>query len=143
MEKEIKPEFYPDLEGYQMDMHTASGEKYRFKLTGLKLYIPNGSSRCGYGSDDWFFHCKYNGEDCILCFSDDAGHGTIWYCALITKENAAQLQNLSAIEWLRFEMRSENRIFGLHPDTIDSAKKIVQAISSRCGPISDAGFYGQ
>ena len=142
-ETKLAPVFYPDLEGYPINMHTDSGEKYCFILTGLKLYHPNMGGRCGDGSDDWFFHCKYNNEDYILRFSDNAGYGTMWDCALITKENAGQLRNLSIAEWDSFVTKSENRISRLHPDTIDAAKKIVQATASRCGPISDKGFYGQ
>ena len=142
-ETKLAPAFYPDLDGYQMNMHTDSSEKYCFTLTGLKLYHPNMSSRCGDGSDDWFFHCKYEGEDRILRFSDNAGYGTMWDCALITRENAEQLRKQSVAEWDAFVTRSENRISRLHPDAIDAAKKIVQATASRCGPISDKKFYGQ
>lgn len=141
--KEFLPVFYPELEGYPMNMHTDSGEKYCFNLTGLKLYHPNMGGSCGYGSDDWYFHCKYNGEDYILRFSDDAGYGTMWECASITKENAGQLKKLSAAKWDAFVMGAKNRRSRLHPDTIDAAKEIVQDTSSRCGPISDQGFYGQ
>lgn len=141
--KEFVPIFIPNLAGYQMKMHTDSGEEHCFTLTGLKAYYPNMSSMCGYGSDEWCFHCKYNGENYILRFCDDAGYGTIWDCALINKENAEQLEKLSVVEWLTLVIKSETRIFHLHPDTIDAAKNIVQATSSRCGPISDNGFYGR
>ena len=70
-------------------------------------------------------------------------YGTIWDCALINKENAEQLEKLSVVEWLKLVLKSETKIFHLHPDTIDAAKNIVQATSSRCGPISDNGFYGR
>lgn len=142
-EKKFVPIFIPNLAGYQMKMHTDSGEEYCFTLTGLKAYYPNMGSRCGYGSDEWCFHCKYNGENYILRFCDDAGYGTMWDCALINKENAEQLEKLSVVEWLTLVVKSETKIFHLHPDTIDAAKNIVQATSSRCGPISDNGFYGQ
>lgn len=141
--KEFVPIFIPNLAGYQMKMHTDSGEEHCFTLTGLKAYYPNMSSMCGYGSDEWCFHCKYNGENYILRFCDDAGYGTIWDCALINKENAEQLEKLSVVEWLELVLKSETKIFHLHPDTIDAAKNIVQATSSRCGPISDNGFYGR
>lgn len=131
-----------DAAGYQMKMHKDSGEEYCFTLTSLKAYHPNMGSRCGYGSDDWLFYCKHNGENYILLFSDDSGYGTMWECALINKENVEQLEKLSAREWLVLVYKSENRIFHLHPDTIDAAKNIVQDTSSRCGPISDNGFYG-
>lgn len=142
-EKEFVPIFIPNLAGYQMKMHTDSGEEHCFTLTGLKAYYPNMSSMCGYGSDEWCFHCKYNGENYILRFYDDSGYGTIWDCALINKENAEQLEKLSVVEWLKLVLKSETKIFHLHPDTIDAAKNIVQATSSRCGPISDNGFYGR
>ena len=142
-EKKFVPIFIPNLAGYQMKMHTDSGEEHCFTLTGLKAYYPNMSSMCGYGSDEWCFHCKYNGENYILRFCDDSGYGTIWDCALINKENAEQLEKLSVVEWLKLVLKSETKIFHLHPDTIDAAKNIVQATSSRCGPISDNGFYGR
>ena len=142
-EKKFVPIFIPNLAGYQMKMHTDSGEEHCFTLTGLKAYYPNISSMCGYGSDEWCFHCKYNGENYILRFCDDSGYGTIWDCALINKENAEQLEKLSVVEWLKLVLKSETKIFHLHPDTIDAAKNIVQATSSRCGPISDNGFYGR
>lgn len=142
-EKEFAPVFIPNLAGYQMKMHTDSGEEHCFTLTGLKAYYPNMSSMCGYGSDEWCFHCKYNGENYILRFCDDAGYGTIWDCALINKENAEQLEKLSVVEWLKLVLKSETKIFHLHPDMIDAAKNIVQDTSSRCGPISDNGFYGR
>lgn len=143
-EKEkLVPIFLPNLAGYQMKMHTEPGEAYCFTLTGLKAYAPNTSSRCGYGSDEWCFHCKYNGENYILRFCDDASYGTYWDCAWIDKENAERLENLSVVEWLKLVLRSETQIFHLHPDTIDDAKNIVQATSSRCGPISEKGFYGR
>lgn len=142
-EKKFEPIFISSLAGYQMKMHTDSGEAYCFTLTGLKAYDPNMGSRCGYDSDEWCFHCKYNGENYILHFSVDAGSGTYWDCALINKEHAEQLEKLSAVEWLKLVLKSETQIFHLHPDTIDAAKDIVQDTSSRCGPISDNGFYGR
>lgn len=147
-EEKLMPVFIPGLVGYQMKMHRDSGEHYCFTLTGLKAYSPNTGSRCGYGSDEWCFHCKYNGEHYILRFADDSGYGTYWDCTLVSKENAEQLEKMSVIEWLTLQYKAvknnpDAKISGLHPDAIDAAKDIVQDTSSRCGPISDNGFYGQ
>lgn len=142
-EENLMPVFIPGLAGYQMKMHRDSGEGYCFTLTGLKAYSPNTGSRCGYGSDEWCFPCKCGGEHYILRFADDSGCGTYWDCTLVSKENAEQLENQSVIEWLRLLLKSKTQIARLHPDTIDDAKKIVQATSSRCGSISDDGFYGK
>lgn len=142
-EEKIAPIYIPILAEYQMKMHTTSGEAYCFTLTGLKAYYPNTGGYCGCGSDEWCFHCKYNGENYILRFCDDSSYGTYWDCALIHKENAEQLDKLSAIEWLKLVQKSATKIFCLHPDTINDAKNIVQDTSSRCGSISDDGFYGR
>lgn len=137
------PVFYPDLEAYQMNMHTTSCETYSFILTGAYLYSPNKSSRCGYGSDDWFFLCKCNGEDYILHFSDDAGYGTMWDSVVVSKEDAQQLHNLPDTEWGKLCWKSKRKTLNLHPDTIDSAKEIVKSTHSRTGLLSDNAFYGQ
>ena len=138
-----QPRFYPELAGYQMDMHTSDCKKYRFILTGLKIKNSNISGCNGYGSDEWFFQCKYSHEECILCFSDDASYGTMWECAIISKEDAEKLYVLPASEWHILMFKSERRIFHLHPDMIDSAKEIVQDTFSRLGSINDNGFYGR
>lgn len=142
MEKVIKPTFYPELEEYSMRMHTDAGAKFHFVLTGLKLFHPNMGSRCGYGSDDWFFHCRFGGEDYLLCFSDDAGYGTAWDCAVISKEDAGKLHSLCDAQWNGLRIQSEARTHHLHPDSIAAAKEIVNATSSRTGPITDQRFYG-
>ena len=141
--KAFNPTFCQELENYQMDMHIDGDKKYSFILTGLKLYHPNMCSANGYGSDDWFFQAKNNGQDYILRFRIDAGYGAMWDCAVITNADAQQLHCLSDMEWLSLMMKSKDRIYHLHPDSIDTAKEIVQAASSQCGTMSDKEFYGQ
>lgn len=131
-----------DLQGYQMDMHTDSGEKYHFILSGLVNFSPNRSSMCGYGCDAWMFHCTLEGEDYILNFFDEASFGRAWRCVPISREDAERLKALEAADWLHLMAKSENKIYHLHPDHAAEARAVMQINASRCGPISDADFYG-
>lgn len=142
----FKPSFSSALKGYRMKMHTESGEEYCFTLTGLKAYYPNMSSRCGYGSDEWCFHCTAEGADYILNFSDDAGYGRCWSCVQISPEDARKLENMEAPEWLKLmtEMaKLGKQILHLHPDHAAEARAAMEIHSSRCGSIGDNDFYGQ
>ena len=136
------PAFRPDLKEYQMDMHTDSGEKFRFILSGLVAFHPNQSRMCGYGCDDWLFHCTLDDEDCILNFSDEASYGRCWRCVPISREDAQRLEQLEAADWLRLMAKSRKQIHSLHPDHAAKARATMKIDHSRCGPISDKDFYG-
>ncbi len=131
-----------DLKGYRMDMHTDSDEKFRFILSGLVAFHPNQSSMCGYGCDDWLFHCTLDGEDYILNFSDEASYGRCWRCVPISREDAQRLEQLEAADWLRLMAKSGKEIHSLHPDHAAKARAAMKIDHSRCGPISDKDFYG-
>ena len=131
-----------DLKGYRMDMHTTSGEKYRFVLSGLVAFHPNQSRMCGYGCDDWLFHCTLGGEDYILNFSDEASYGRCWRSVPISREDAQRLEQLEAVDWLRLMAKSGKEIHSLHPDHAAKARAAMKIDASRCGPISDKDFYG-
>ena len=138
--------FYPvshsNLKGYRMDMHTTSGEKYSFILSGLVAFHPNQSSMCGYGCDNWLFHCTAEGADYILNFSDEASYGRCWRCVPISREDAQRLEQLEAADWLRLMAKSGKEIHSLHPDHAAKARAAMKIDASRCGPISDKDFYG-
>lgn len=141
----FQPALSTDLKGYRMDMHTTSGEKYSFVLSGLAAFHPNRSSMCGYGCDDWLFHCSVGNEDYILNFSDEASYGRCWSCTAISREDAAGLDRMEAADWLRVMAamaKSGKQILHLHPDHAAEARATMAIHSSRCGPISDADFYG-
>ena len=134
-----------NLKGYRMDMHTTSGEKYRFILSGLVAFHPNRSRMCGYGCDDWLFHCTAEGEDYILNFSDEASYGRCWSCTRISREDARKLDTMEAADWLRLMAtmaKSGKQILHLHPDHAAKARAAMKIDHSRCGPISDQDFYG-
>lgn len=136
------PEIRGDLKGYRMDMHTTSGEKYSFILSGLAAFNPNRSSQCGYGCDDWLFHCSLEGKDYILNFSDEASYGRCWRCVAISREDADNLAQLEATDWLRLMVKSGKQINHLHPDHAAKARVAMNITASRCGPINDKDFYG-
>lgn len=134
-----------NLKGYRMDMHTTSGEKYSFILSGLVNFNPNRSSMCGYGCDDWLFHCTAEGEDYILNFSDEASYGRCWSCTRISPEDARNLDTMEAQDWLRLMAamaKTGKQILHLHPDHAAEARAAMSINASRCGPISDEDFYG-
>ena len=145
MKKTLKfePAHSSGLKGYRMDMHTTSGGKYSFILSGLVNYRPNQSSMCGYGCDDWLFHCTLEGEDYILNFSDEASYGRCWRSVPISREDAQRLEQLEAADWLRLMAKSGKEIHSLHPDHAAEARAVMKIDHSRCGPISDNDFYGQ
>lgn len=136
------PTICVNLQGYHMDMHTTSGEKYRFILSGLVAFHPNRSSLCGYGCDDWMFHCKMENGDYILNFADEASYGTCWSCTAISRENADQLGQLDAADWLKLMTKLDYHILHLHPDHAAESRAAMQIDASRCGPITDEKFYG-
>ncbi len=138
----FEPALSSRLKGYRMDMHTTSGEKYSFILSGLVAFHPNQSSMCGYGCDDWLFHCTLDGEDYILNFSDEASYGRCWRCVPISREDAQRLEHLEAADWLRLMAKSGKEIHSLHPDHAAEARAAMKIDHSRCGPISDKDFYG-
>ena len=138
----FEPALSSGLKGYRMDMHTTSGEKYSFILSGLVAFHPNQSRMCGYGCDDWLFHCTLDGEDYILNFSDEASYGRCWRCVPITREDAQRLEQLEATQWLRLMAKSGKEIHSLHPDHAAEARAAMKIDHSRCGPISDKDFYG-
>lgn len=134
------------LKGYRMDMHTTSGEKYHFILSGLVNFNPNSSSRCGYGCDDWLFHCTAEGAEYILNFSDEASYGRCWSCVPISPEDARNLKTMEATDWLKLmheRAKEGKQILHLHPDHAAEARAAMEIHSSRCGPIGDNDFYGQ
>lgn len=140
-----KPGSSSGLKGYRMNMHTTSGEKYRFILSGLVNFNPNRSSRCGYGCDDWLFHCTAEGKEYILNFSDEASYGRCWRCVLISPEDARKLETMEATDWLILmdeRAKEGKQILHLHPDHPAEARAAMAIHSSRCGPISDQDFYG-
>ena len=132
-----------ELKGYRMDMHTDSGEKFRFILSGLVAFNPNQGGMCGYGTDSWLFHCVLGNEEYILNFEDDAGYGTCWSCALISPENAERLKELEAVEWLKLMYKSDKQIHHLHPDHAAKARVDLDITASRCGPINAEKIYGR
>ena len=132
-----------DLKGYRMDMHTDSGEKFRFILSGLVAFNPNQGGMCGYGTDSWLFHCVLENAEYILNFDDDAGYGTCWSCALISPEDAERLKELEAVEWLKLMAKSDKKIHHLHPDHAAKARVDLDITASRCGPIDARKFYGR
>ncbi|MBE6921555.1 MAG: hypothetical protein E7465_00035 [Ruminococcaceae bacterium] len=138
----FEPTLSSGLKGYRMDMHTTSGEKYSFVLSGLVNFHPNQSSMCGYGCDDWLFHCTLDGADYILNFSDEASYGRCWRCVPISREDAQRLEQLEAADWLRLMATSGKEIHSLHPDHAAKARAAMKIDHSRCGPISDKDFYG-
>ncbi len=138
----FKPTSPGNLKGYRMDMHTTSGEKYSFILSGLVAFHPNQSRMCGYGCDDWMFHCTLDGEDYILNFSDEASYGRCWRCVPISREDTQRLEQLEAADWLRLMAKSGKEIHSLHPDHAAEARAAMKIDHSRCGPISDKDFYG-
>lgn len=138
----FEPALSSGLKGYRMDMHTTSGEKYSFVLSGLVAFHPNQSRMCGYGCDDWMFHCTLDGEDYILNFSDEASYGRCWRCVPISREDAQRLEQLEAAQWLRLMAKSGKEIHSLHPDHAAKARAAMKIDHSRCGPISDKDFYG-
>lgn len=144
MEKTLtfEPALSSGLKGFRMDMHTTSGEKYSFILSGLVAFHPNQSRMCGYGCDDWLFHCTLDGEDYILNFSDEASYGRCWRCVPISREDAQRLEQLEAAQWLRLMAKSGKEIHSLHPDHAAKARAAMKIDHSRCGPISDKDFYG-
>ena len=137
------PIIFPDLEARSFGMHTAAGEKYTFVLSGSYLYLPNKASRCGYGSDDWMLAGKCGDKYCILYFSDNAGYGTAWSVSFITEETALLLPEEPGLDWLEPLYKSDSRIFGLHPDSLDEAREIIKSKGSRTGPLTDNKLYGQ
>lgn len=138
----FEPALSSGLKGYRMDMHTTSGEKYSFILSGLVAFHPNQSRMCGYGCDDWLFHCTAEGEEYILNFSDEASYGRCWRCVPISQEDAQRLDQLEAADWLRLMAKSRKQIHSLHPDHAAKARAAMKIDASRCGPISDKDFYG-
>lgn len=138
----FEPALSSGLKGYRMDMHTTSGEKYSFILSGLVAFHPNQSRMCGYGCDDWLFHCTTEGEDYILNFSDEASYGRCWRCVPISREDAQRLEHLEAVDWLRLMAKSRKQIHSLHPDHAAKARTVLRIDHSRCGPITDEKFYG-
>ena len=136
------PVFYPDLEHFQMNMHTKSGVKYTFVLTGIYMHHPNMCCSNGYGSDDWFFHSKYNGEDHILHFCNDAAHGTMWCSSAITNSDAKNLLDLSDEGWIDLTRHDKVSFSCLHPDSIEDARKILKRTNTRTGPLGDTLIYG-
>ena len=136
------PIFYPDLEHFQMNMHTKSGEKYTFVLTGIYMHQPNMGGCNGYGSDDWFFHSKCNGEDHILHFCNDACYGTLWNSTAIADSDAKNLLTLSDAGWILLTRYDKVCISSLHPDSIEDARKILKCTNTIGGPLNDAAIYG-
>lgn len=135
--------FNPKLKEYRMDMHTDSGERFRFILSGLVAFNPNRSSMCGYGTDSWLFHCVLGDAQYILNFDDDAGYGTCWSCALLSPEDGVRLKELEAVEWLKLMTKSGKQIHHLHPDHAKKARVDLDITASRCGPIDAGKYYGQ
>ena len=141
----IKSEFHSDLESYRFDMSDDSGGKYSFVLNGNRLYSPNRSSRCGYGSDEWFFDCKYNDRDCILNFGYSVEYGdAVWGFHFINEDDSIRLAGSTEDVWLDvfYSVPRKLRIYRLHPVDVDSAKKIVKSTRSRIGLLTDEDFYG-
>ena len=97
---------------------------------------------CGYGCDDWLFHCTLGGEDYILNFSDEASYGRCWRSVPISREDAQRLEQLESADWLRLMAKSGKEIHSLHPDHAAEARAAMKIDHSRCGPISDKDFYG-
>ena len=136
------PVFYPDLKNFKIHMHTKSGERFTFVLTGVCMRLPNRCRSSGYGSDDWYFHVKYHGKNHILHFCNDAGCGTIWTGAPVTEAEANNLLEFSHKEWMQMTGYELLTIRSIHPDSIEDARKIMKNTNSSGGPLSDAEIYG-
>lgn len=133
-----------EINSFTFNMQNKYGEKLSFDLTGHALYIPNRCSACGYGSDDWFFYSQNTNVYAILNFSVNGACGAMWgykqisknELTLLIKENS--VDNLSKI-WFD---KQKNFIGGLHPVSIDAAKKIIIPNYSHCRRITDIEYYG-
>ena len=125
-----------------MNMHTRSGEKHSFVLTGICMHHPNWCGTNGYGSDDWFFHCKHTGKDHILHFTDSASSGTAWESAAITEADAKKLCVLPCTEWAALTEFKKGNLNSLHPDRIADARRILKCTNTARGPLSDEDIYG-
>ena len=138
-----QPFYQEDLDGFQISFTRHDSTKITFELTGIRLYAPNRSSQCGSGSDDWFFLCRAEEKDYILLFTVDASCGAYWGYAAIAPEDIPRLSTENAGAWGSAWIHGTDRNTGVHPDSIEAAKAIVNCRVARTGVISDAAFYGQ
>ncbi len=124
--------------------------KYRdqqllFEYSGISEYVPNGSSRSGYGSDDWFFLCNSGKQDCILNFSVSGEFGrAVWSCAAITEEERRGIGQTGGKSVCSTFYRTDvySWLIHLHPADIETVKPIIQPPFSRMGPLTDADYLG-
>lgn len=118
--------------------------KYEFLYSGVMKYKPNKSSASGYGSDVWFYLCRYQNDDCLLIFSDTSGYGTIWECTKLDEIEAQNLKfgDLDLWNETYYKAKKHSNILGLHLENIDEVMDILPECS-RCYEFSDIHYYGQ
>lgn len=111
---------------------TQSGQHHSFEYCGHSRYSPNRSTRCGYGSDDWYYLCKENNLYYLLMFTDNAEFGTAWMFTRLLEGDYDYLINTDADFWAAVAYSKERKkTYNVHLTEIDSVKHLLPT-SSRC-----------
>ena len=121
-----------------------NGQIYEFTFTPYSVYNPNKSSRCGYGSDEWFFVCYINSTYYLLHFevSGECG-GAWWNCKEISKNEVEVLSDFTKNAWCTvWYDNNKPCISHIHPENIYEGKNIIVPGYSRMGPLTDDNYRG-